>query len=251
MTETRVKDLLDSAMGHIPPAAFDLDRAMRAGRRRRRIRTSGTLVAGAAVVAAIGVGVLGFNTARSATSTVPAAIGPSSGASTPAVKPTALTTLIEQQPVNAIALPADGYKAPADVAAIRLTDPAPGFPYLQFRRTYAVPASSGPVCYTTLFLVSSAAGAAQPTGTGTGRQSSVRVSDCSSLTPAGGTPISNPHVAGVTGDLVSYPAEPVGSSSDVIWSLNFSSGKFTVTINGIGLTTAQLVELGNAVTGLK
>jgi hypothetical protein len=253
MTDTRVKDLLDSAIGHVPPATFDLDRAMRTGRRRRRARTTSTLVACAAVLAAIGGSAMGINNSRSAPSALPAASGPDSSASTPALVPSALATLIGQPPVDAISLPADGYTLPADVAAIRLADPAPGFPYRSFTATYAVPAPAGggPLCYTTLFLVSTLAGPPQPVAAGTGHTASVRVTDCSTPAPAGGTATANPPVAGVTGQLVSYPPEPGASSTDPTLSLYFTTGKFTATINGTGLTTEQLVGLGNALTGLK
>jgi protein-disulfide isomerase len=43
MTDVRVRELLESTLDSAPPARFDLDSAMRSGRRRRRARTAAVL----------------------------------------------------------------------------------------------------------------------------------------------------------------------------------------------------------------
>jgi protein-disulfide isomerase len=43
MTDVRVRELLESTLDSAPPARFDLDSAMRSGRRRRRTRTAAVL----------------------------------------------------------------------------------------------------------------------------------------------------------------------------------------------------------------
>ena len=53
MNETSVHDLLGSTVDGAPPARFDLDAAMRTGRRRRRTRQTSALLSTAAVVAVV------------------------------------------------------------------------------------------------------------------------------------------------------------------------------------------------------
>ena len=53
MNDTDLKDLLGSAVASAPEARFDLDGAMRAGRRRRHLRNGATVLSTAAVVAAV------------------------------------------------------------------------------------------------------------------------------------------------------------------------------------------------------
>ena len=53
MNETSVHELLRSTVEGAPPARFDLDAAMRAGRRRRRTRQTSALLSTAAVVAVV------------------------------------------------------------------------------------------------------------------------------------------------------------------------------------------------------
>ena len=54
MTDVRVRELLESTLASAPPARFDLDSAMRSGRRRRRTRTAAILGSSALAVVLAG-----------------------------------------------------------------------------------------------------------------------------------------------------------------------------------------------------
>lgn len=54
MTDVRVRELLESTLDSAPPARFDLDSAMRSGRRRRRTRTAAVLGSSALAVVLAG-----------------------------------------------------------------------------------------------------------------------------------------------------------------------------------------------------
>jgi protein-disulfide isomerase len=54
MTDVRVRELFESTLDSAPPARFDLDSAMRSGRRRRRTRTAAVLGSSALVVVLAG-----------------------------------------------------------------------------------------------------------------------------------------------------------------------------------------------------
>lgn len=100
MSDLRVKDLLDTAVGQPPPGRYDLDVAVRSGQRRRAIRTAATLVSTTGVVALLAAGawsVAGQTAsappASSAATSAPApATSPSVSADTPSPEPRHLTS---------------------------------------------------------------------------------------------------------------------------------------------------------------
>jgi hypothetical protein len=114
MNDIRVKDLLDTALGQAPAATYDLDAAVRSGRRRRIARTAGTVATTAAVVAIVATGTLTLvGQTRSTEPTVAAASGPSAASTSPAVRPTSTTatrlTLSQLETLaRQVAVPSEG-----------------------------------------------------------------------------------------------------------------------------------------------
>jgi hypothetical protein len=92
MNDTRVKDLLHSAVGLVPPATYDLDAAVRSGRRRRIARTSATLATTTAVVTIMATGTWALvGPSRSTEPTVAGASSPSVASTAPSVQATSTT----------------------------------------------------------------------------------------------------------------------------------------------------------------
>lgn len=116
MNDTRVKDLLDTAVGQAPPGRYDLDAAVRSGRRRRVARTAGTVATTTAVVALVATGTLTLaSQGRTTAPTVAAGSGqsasstsPAPPATTPTPAPTHLTLAQLEALAGEVASPANG-----------------------------------------------------------------------------------------------------------------------------------------------
>ncbi len=238
------KELFNEEGRHAPPSTLDTDYIVRRGRRVRARRR-----ASVGASALLGVGVVALASVALA-STVPSvggtsAAGPASSASSsPAAGPTGGPT-----PWGA---------PPADLAAVSLPDPAPGFPVRRFPDSVQ-PESSGPGNQSRWVSVFRLAASPERTSTpspgvvvshATGPEVTmfvgayskpVHLSGLKSRSLAG-----SPEVAGVVGHLAEYTEK-----GTTFRCLYFTTGKFTVEIIGAGVTTAQFVALGSALTGLQ
>jgi hypothetical protein len=240
MNDTLVNEVFSTVVGEPPLAQFDVERVIRLGRRRRRARLAGSAATSLVLVGLVAV-------------LVPALYrgvepqNPSAFAS--AETPSAPTGFPYSGPAQVHALPNSNYTAPPDLAAVRLAEPAPGFPYrLQPDGLYAMTAATGPACYGAQFAVSTA-----PSGM-EGSSATLLVTDCAAPAMTEGVVEGHPvvghgMVAGVDGVFTEYDAGTTGSS-DRNLVLYFTTGRFTARIEGTGLTQGQLVALGNALTGL-
>jgi hypothetical protein len=140
------------------------------------------------------------------------------------------------------------------LASISLPDPAPGFPHrLQPDAAPRLITLDGTQSWSRNFSV-----AAQPestasdgTGIANGPEAVIEVGTFpmpGTASAIGGHPITErPSVAGTTGAVIKFEQSP----GNPVTALYFRSGRFTVAITGINnASTAQLVALGNALTGL-
>lgn len=241
MNDMQVRDLFAEVVERSPRARFDVERAIRLGRRSRRIRlaaTAGTTLAVAAIAAFAIPPMLRLSTPFTGTT-----MSSASSAAAPTGFPYSGAAQIHP-------LPNSNYTAPADLAAVRLPDPAPGFPYrLQPDGLYAMTVGAGPACYGVQFVVATAPNG-QPGSTAT-----AIVTDCTpppaSVTEVEGHPvIGHAAVAGVDGTFTQYTSGTPGSTHRNL-VLYFTTGHHTTRIEGTGLTQEQLLNLGNALTGLR
>jgi len=143
---------------------------------------------------------------------------------------------------------------PAGIDAIGLPDPAPGFPIRRWKDDVAPTSGIGRVdrsYYTATFGLAKYPYATLPGSPGsqvpTGPEITIMVGDFPLSAKAVAAAEANARVAGATGYLVS------GSDKGTpTHDLYFSTGTWTVEIHGFGgVTTAELVALGNALTGIR
>jgi hypothetical protein len=143
---------------------------------------------------------------------------------------------------------------PAGIDAVGLPDPAPGFPIRRWKDDVAPTSGIGTVdrtYYTATFGLAKYPYATLPGSPGsqvpTGPEVTIFVGDFPLSPAAVAASDANARVAGATGYLVSGM-----DKSTPTHDLYFSTGTWTVEIHGFdGVTTAELVALGNALTGIR
>lgn len=240
MNDTSVKEIFSTIIGGPPPARFDVERAIRLGKRRRRARIAGFAAASLVVVGMVAV-VVPMLSRGGGTIDGPV-LASTSGPSSPTGFPYGGSAQVHP-------LPNSNYTPPADLVAVRLSDPAPGFPYrVQPDGLYAMTAGAGPACYGVEFVVSTA-----PTGAD-GSTATVFVTDCAQARATDGVIdghaiVAHRPVAGVDGAFTRDTTGAPGSTSQNL-VLYFTTGHFTTRIEGTALRQEQLLALGNALTGL-
>lgn len=235
--------LFDEAGFDGPTHRLDCDYIVRRGRRarvRRRTSAGAALAVGAGMVVLAGTTVAG-NVGGSASPGVTTAGGPSATA-LPTTSPT----------------PSQAAGIEPALTAVTLPDPAPGFPY---RRSpdgaprLTTPEDGSEPYWARMFML-----AAKPEitttdsngnvgGRPTGPEITMLVGNFPVPSPesiAGQRVSSHPQVAGVVGTALQGQEKGVQMAT-----LYFKSGRFCVEIFGSGgVTTEQLVALGNSLTGL-
>ena len=125
MTETRLKELFDAATSTSPLADFDLDRAVRAGRTRRRARIGGriTVVSGLVALAVTGTLVLADRTpTKQAVSAGPAVRSTHATASPSSPASPEISTAALERVARDVATPAGGTGTVADSRKESLPD---------------------------------------------------------------------------------------------------------------------------------
>lgn len=241
MKDTLVNELFTAVIGDPPPAEFDVERAVRLGRRRRRARVSGSA---ATTLVLIGfAALLAPALYRGSQTQTPVAVSSASSQGSPTGFPYGGAAQVHS-------LPNANYAPPADLVAVRLPDPAPGFPYrVQPDGMYAMTVGAGTACYGSQFAVSTA----RPGMSGS--SATVLVTNCAPPAIAEGAVEGHPivahrAVAGADGVLTEYTSDTAGSTNPNR-VLYFTTGHFTTRIEGTGLTEQQLIDLGDALTGLR
>jgi hypothetical protein len=272
-----LQDLFNEEGLAAPPAKLDTDYVIRRGRRlraRRRAAVGTTAFVGVGVVA-VGSAALVGNTPLGghAPSGVGAAAGPGLTASAsvtvttsppPAVTPSGSPVPDLSAPPPALAVTPSGTPfpsgtsvaqptPPADLAAVALANPAPGFPVRRWKDDVSGDYANGWVAEFGLAVrpeLTTTPAPGQVSGQPNGPEATIFVGAYSTPVHLSGLkprPVAgSPAVAGVTGHLAEYTEK--GATFSVLY---FSTGKFTVEIIGRGVTTAQLVALGDALTGLQ
>jgi hypothetical protein len=277
-----LQDLFNEEGLGAPPTTLDTDYVIRRGRRvraRRRAVVGTSAFVGAGVVAVGSVALVGATSSLgqpgvgSTTGSGANANSTTAGADT--ANPPVSVTVWASPPVDGSTTPrpltqspsgtptptdkaAARATPPADIAAVSLANPAPGFPIRRWKDDL-YPEFSTPgraQHWVALFGL-----AVRPEITSTpspglisarpnGPEVTIFVGDYPTpvhLEGLGSRPVSgSPAVAGVVGHLAEYTEK--GTTFSVLY---FSTGKFTVEIIGAGVTTAQLVALGDALTGLQ
>jgi hypothetical protein len=237
-----LQDLYNEAGRDAPAHNLDGELEMRRGRRvraRRRVAVGATTLVGVGVVAAGSVALAGN---APGSDPLRSAVGPASGSGT-------------------------SDTPPADLVAVALPDPAPGFPIRRWRDSVGLePGPPGQAAHwsATFGLAATppktetdAAGnvTAYPTGPEvTIFVNRLPIPELANGTLEGHPVIATPTVAGVTGHVTSYrdKGTPVGDMGTSVRELYFSTGKFSVKVVGFdGVSTAELVTLGNSLTGLQ
>jgi hypothetical protein len=240
-----LKTLFDEAGYDGPVRDVDCDYIVRRGRRaraRRQALVGGTAILGAGVVALVG-GTL----VHDASGSVP---GGSASSGRPATSSSVTATPSPSQPIGVA----------AQLQAVTLPDPAPGFPIRRFQdsapRQTSLDGVSAPMYWVRSFLLAEKPGITTTDASGNvtgGRPTGPEVTMFVGTFPAewsaahaGGRPSSQAAVAGVVGDV--YVSTEKGVPMLV---LTFQRGPFSVFIQGSGgATVDQLVALGDALNGL-
>ena len=143
---------------------------------------------------------------------------------------------------------------PAGIDAVGLPDPAPAFPIRRWKDSVAPTSGIGSVdrtYYTATFGLAKYPYATLPGSPGsqvpTGPEITIMVGDFPLSAKAVAAAEANALVAGTTGYLVSGSEKGTPTHD-----LYFSTGTWTVEIHGFGgVTTAELIALGNALTGIR
>jgi hypothetical protein len=272
-----LQDLFNEEGLAAPPANVDTDYVIRRGRRvraRRRAALGTTAFVGVGVVAVGSVALVGntsfggqaqagvgaaagsgltASASGAVTSSPPPAVTPSGSpvpdlsATPPALAVTPSGTPFPSGTSVARATP------PADLAAVALANPAPGFPVRRWKDEVGQESPTRWVADFGLAVrpeLTTTSSPGQTSGTPNGPEVTIFVGAYSTPVHLSGLkprPVAgSPAVAGVTGHLAEYAEK--GTTFSVLF---FSTGKFTVEIIGSGVTTAQLVALGDALTGLQ
>jgi hypothetical protein len=281
-----LQDLFNEEGLSAPPLNLDTDYVIRRGRRvrvRRRAAVGTTAFVGAGVVAVGTVALVGSSpfaghaqplTGVAAASgggiqtslTPPDASTPpavSSSTASPSADSAATPPPVGYAPSGAPTPTGTGVGAPqgappADLAAVSLPNPAPGFPLRRWADDVS-PETSGPGKPDRWVATFGLAVQPEPTSTRTpGMPSGVpNGPEVTIFVGAYSTPVhlsglgsralaGAPTVAGVTGHLAEYTEK--GTTFSVLY---FTTGKFTTEIIGNNVTTEQLIALGDALTGLQ
>jgi hypothetical protein len=244
-----------------PAHNLDAELVMRRGRRmrvRRRMAVGTTTLVGVGVVAVSSVALAGH---LPGSGPVSSAVGPASGTGTSGTIASPEPTAPGPGTATPTGTPSSkGGTPPAELAAVALPDPAPGFPIRRW--TDSVGLESGPpgqeaywsatfgLAVTPPTTETDAAGSvsAYPTGPEvTILVNSLPMPDVRNGKLEGHPVIATPTVAGVTGHVTSYL-----DKDTPVKDLYFSSGRLSIKVVGFdGVSTAELVRLGNALTGLR
>ena len=272
-----LQDLFNEEGLGAPPAKLDTDYVIRRGRRvraRRRAAVGTTAFVGVGVVAVGSVALVGsasfgghapsgVGAAAGSGLTAPASVTgvsspppavtpsgspvPDLSATPPAIAVTPSGTPFPSGTSGARATP------PADLAAVALANPAPGFPVRRWKDDVSQEPPTRWVAEFGLAVrpeLTSTPTPGQTSGTPNGPEVTIFVGAYTTPVHLSGLnrrPVAgSPTVAGVTGHLAEYTEK--GATFSVLY---FSTGKFTVEIIGSGVTTSQLVTLGEALTGLQ
>jgi hypothetical protein len=219
-----------------PVQRLDCDYIVRRGRRaraRRRATVGATTVVGAGVVVLAGA-TLSSNIGSPAAPSVTTGGGPSA----------TLSPTITPKPIHSAS-------TKEALSAVTLQDPAPGFPYRhgpdEEPHLSSVYGSPGPYLVR-LFRVGTEPAQKSMSSAGVGgSEVVVLVGDfpLPSTYGAGQTVFAHPEVAGVTGTAITGREK-----GRTFVQLFFKSGRFSADLVGWGVTTEQLVAVGNALTGL-
>lgn len=240
-----LQELFNDEGRHAPPETLDTNQIVLRGRRvrvRRRMSGGAAALVGAGVLAVASVAIV---------SAIPSPGGaPAAGTSVSAVPSSSAP-----KPTGG---PTPTPAAPADLAAVSLPDPAPGFPLRRFPDSLE-PESSGPGTQsrwvTTFGLavspdVTSTPSPGNVVGHATGPEVTIFVGAYSNAVHLSGLKShalpGSPNVAGVQGHLAEYTEKGI-----TFQCLYFTTGRFTVEIIGANITTTQFVALGDALTGLQ
>jgi hypothetical protein len=254
-----LQELFDQAGRNAPPSRIDPDRAVRRARqlRARRRAVIGTTTM-AAVLASAPVAISEVSSWRSSDGTE-STVAPGSSPGQPTLTaatphdPSAPSSPPPPSPSSKEATP------PADIAAITLANPAPGFRVRRWpdQVELSTLTPGGRMYWTATFglairrpvVTTEAEGSTSATPTGP--EVTILVGRFPNPPTVNGSieghdVVATPEVAGVTGRVVRLTEKGTKVST-----LYFSAGGFSVRVNGFGgVTTAQLVALGNAIDGL-
>ncbi len=250
MMTTDLEELFNDA-GRTPPAStVNLDLAIRRGRRirtRRRVLVGTSGLMGVGILAA-GAVTVGPHLLSPAPSALGAGAGGQSGAVTANKGGPPVPTAVSKPVVDTSSKTQKYGPPPADLAAVSLPDPAPGFPYRRWTDEVSVTslgADQTPQWVTTFGL------GVRPEGTSNSAEITILVGHFALPALADGSiegnpVIASPHVAGVVGHVTSYSEKGTPRSA-----LYFSTGRFSVEVYGFeDVSTDQLVALGNALDGI-
>jgi len=235
-----LQEIFDRTGFDAPPTRVDREVVMRKGRRirmRRRAAVGVAATVGVGVIAAGSTALLGDGTGESPQRA--AASGSSTPSPAPATKePSSLATR-----TTAGSLPASAF------AKVTLPDPAPGFPLRLSPDTQSVivqmPNREGR--QGKVFSVAVVPNTDGPNGPEVTMFVSNFPMPGDGATIDGHKIVETPTVAGVKGQLIRYQDQ--GSE---VTKLYFVTGMFSVDMTGTGgATTAQMVALGDALTGLQ
>ena len=255
-----LQELFDQAGREAPASSLDGDLVVRRG---RRVRARRRAVAGTTTL--VGVGVVAFGSIALA-GTLPgggqstSVVGPAGG-DTPVTAPSDASTSTPPTPsAPTTSTPPSNQEAPpVGLADVSLPDPAPGFPIRRVEDKLT-PTSFGPgkLYWVQTFLLARRPATVttdangNTSGVPNGPEVTVFVGDFpAAKTSPGGTikgrkVVASPTVAGVTGHVTAYTEK-----GTPVKTLYFSGGGFNVEVIGFGgVTTRELVDLGNAITGL-
>jgi len=274
---TDLQHLFEEAALTAPSSTVDTDEVVRRGRRlraRRRRAAGGALLGVGAAVAASAVLVTGSGLGAPAPGGGGLVVAPGAGGAPSSALPSApvdvpgpvdTTTMATADPGPAPSGGAvKGGEPPAALAArfaaVTLPDPAPGFPVRRWTDELVQESvGGGAVTWSKLFGLAVTPGAETSTSDGgttttpTGPEITLRVSESVVAGPVDGRVFGNPvdatsrvTVAGVEGTVSRYSEE----GTDWVL-LSFRAAGFHVEVGGNGeVTDAQLVALGEALTGL-
>jgi hypothetical protein len=268
-----IQDLFDRAGCSAPPSTVDLDLAVRRGRRLRARRRA---VVGTGSLLGVGVVVAGAVKLLPDPATGAGPGAPIASATEPGIVP--LPTPVSTAPAPTPGGPAATDPAmptpsgtsgttkygtpPPALAAVTLTDPAPGFPIRRFVDAVDL-TNIGPSAvpqWVATFGVSvrpetplrDSAGHVTG-GAPNGPEATILVGTfdlparAADGTIEGHPVVASPLVAGVTGQATSF-----AEKGTPMVELYFRTGAFTVEAIGFGdVTTEELVALGNALSGLE
>lgn len=250
-----LQDLFDQAGRHAPAPSLDGELIIRRGRLRRARRR---VAVSTGIAAVTGLAVLGSVALADGLpgARPPARVGPAAAGSSPQV---GIRTTHPTTPSGTPGTSKHG--TPVGLAGVSLPDPAPGFPVRRAQDKVELTTlghGRGTYKVATFLLAAvpeTVESDAQGNESGTPNGPEVTVMVGKFPMPQreqdgeidGHKVVTSPKVAGVTGYVTTHTEK-----GHPIRTLYFSNGDYTVMLSGIdGVTTAQLVDLGNALDGLQ